>query len=157
MDVNFVHHMEEIDLCYRINLLGYKLMVAPESLVYHYGGGIISYDSYKKLYWNHRNSVFMLLKNMEFKNLIWIIPVRMMLDLMTFGWALTKLEGKRMKALLNAWIWLIFHPVLILKKRIEVSEMRKISDNQVFKLMYPKSAAIQYFFKNKKTYNELLR
>ncbi len=155
LDVDFVHHMEEIDLCYRINLAGFILKAVPASLVYHYGGGIIAYDSYKKIYWNHRNSVFMMLKNLEGKNLLPILIKREMLDLMTAGWALLKFDFKRFFALWHAYFWLLFHPGMILRKRKEVKAMRQVSDLEIFKLMYPKSAALQYFLKGKKTFSSL--
>jgi GT2 family glycosyltransferase len=125
LDVDFVHHMEEIDLCYRINLVGYQLKVVPESLVYHYGGGIISYESYKKIYWNHRNSVFMLLKNLEGKNLFKILFLRFLLDIMTWGWALVKFDLKRVRALIHAYFWLMMHPGMISRKRKEVKKTQK--------------------------------
>jgi len=156
MDVDFMHHYEEIDLCYRINLAGYKLQVAPESVVYHYGGGIIQYQSYKKLYWNHRNSIFMMLKSLEKKNLFSFIVIRFLLDLMTFCWALVKWEKLRLKALINAYLWLIKHISLIKNKRKFVQQIRKVDDNYIFKKMYPKSVALQYFISKKKTFSELM-
>ena len=155
MDVDFVHHYEEIDLCYRLNLAGYRLKVVPSSIVYHYGGGIINYESYKKLYWNHRNSVFMMLKNLEGKNLLWFIPSRILLDGMTFAWALSSANFKRMKALFHAWLWLTFHPRMIMKKRREVRKMRKLPDNIIFQRMYRRSVALQYFVFKKKTFTEI--
>ena len=155
MDVDFVHHMEEIDLCYRINLVGYKLGVVPQSLVYHYGGGIISYDSYKKIYWNHRNSVFMLLKNLEGKNLFRIIPSRILLDMLTAAQSIVSFNFKRFGALFHAWFWLLFHPAMISRKRKEVKKTRTVSDKEIFKLLYPKSVALQYFLKKKKVFSDL--
>ncbi|MBC8343339.1 MAG: glycosyltransferase family 2 protein [Bacteroidetes bacterium] len=155
MDVDFVHHMEEIDLCYRINLAGYKLKVVPQSLVYHYGGGIISYDSYKKLYWNHRNSVFMLLKNLECKNLLYILPARIFLDVLTAAQSIVTFNFKRFGALCHAWFWLIFHPRMIIRKRREVKKRRTVPDADIFKLLYPKSIALQYFLKGKKVFSDL--
>jgi len=156
MDVDFVHHYEEIDLCYRINLAGYKLMVVPESIVYHYGGGIIQYESYKKLYWNHRNSVFMMLKCLEGKNLPLFVVSRLFLDGMTMGWALSKFQWLRVKALINAYLWIIFHFSLVWKKRKAVQKMRKVSDKDIYRKMFPKSVALQYFLKGKKTYSQLI-
>ena len=38
LDSFFFAHMEEIDLCWRIHLLGYKVKCVTQSYVYHYGG-----------------------------------------------------------------------------------------------------------------------
>jgi GT2 family glycosyltransferase len=62
-DERFFAHMEEIDLCWRIQRLGYALMVVPSSLVYHVGGGTLNYNSPKKTFLNFRNSLLMIHKN----------------------------------------------------------------------------------------------
>lgn len=78
-DEDFFAHMEEIDLCWRIKRHGGKFMVVPESIVYHVGGGTLSYTSPRKVYLNFRNNLMMLIKNHEgllFPKLFW----RMLLD-----------------------------------------------------------------------------
>ena len=54
--------MEEIDLCWRMQLAGYKVMIEPRSVVYHLGGGTLPNDSPRKLYLNYRNNLMMLFK-----------------------------------------------------------------------------------------------
>ena len=61
-DADFFAHMEEIDLCWRMQLQGYKIMIEPHSVVYHLGGGTIPNDSPRKLYLNYRNNLSMLFK-----------------------------------------------------------------------------------------------
>ena len=56
-DADFFAHMEEIDLCWRLQNLGYQIYVEPRSEVYHLGGGTLSEDSPFKYYLNFRNSV----------------------------------------------------------------------------------------------------
>lgn len=41
-DGDFFAHMEEIDLCWRMQLAGYRVMVEPRSRVFHLGGGDIA-------------------------------------------------------------------------------------------------------------------
>jgi len=79
-DSDYFAHQEEIDLCWRINNYGYKIQVIPQSTVYHYGGGSLPYGSYFKSYLNFRNSLFNLFKNLKKRNLIYILPIRMILD-----------------------------------------------------------------------------
>jgi len=62
-DEDFFAHMEEIDLCWRIQRSGKKIFVIPNSEVYHLGGGTLGYESPTKLYFNFRNNLFMLIKN----------------------------------------------------------------------------------------------
>ncbi len=63
LDAAFFAHMEEIDLCWRIRRAGWKLMCVPQSVVYHLGGGALSYDNPRKTYLNFRNNLLMIRKN----------------------------------------------------------------------------------------------
>ena len=65
LDAAFFAHMEEIDLCWRMRLKGWKLYCLPQSVVYHLGGGALSYDSPRKTYLNHRNNLLMIYKNKQ--------------------------------------------------------------------------------------------
>lgn len=62
-DGTFFAHMEEIDLCWRLQHNGYQIWVEPSSKVYHLGGGTLSYESNTKVYLNFRNNLYMLAKN----------------------------------------------------------------------------------------------
>lgn len=79
-DAFFFAHQEEIDLCWRMQNAGYKIMSCPDSVVYHIGGGTLSKDNPKKIYLNFRNNLIMLWKNLNSSQLVWIIPFRFALD-----------------------------------------------------------------------------
>lgn len=64
LDDRFFAHMEEIDLCWRMQLEGYRITVVPESIVYHVGGGTLPATSPFKLYLNFRNNLMMLENNL---------------------------------------------------------------------------------------------
>jgi GT2 family glycosyltransferase len=64
LDDRFFAHMEEIDLCWRLQLAGYRVTVVPESFVYHIGGGTLPNDSPDKLRFNYRNNLLMLENNL---------------------------------------------------------------------------------------------
>ena len=64
LDERFFAHMEEIDLCWRMQLAGHKVTVVPESMVYHVGGGTLPATSPFKLYLNFRNNLLMLENNL---------------------------------------------------------------------------------------------
>ncbi|MCY3631035.1 MAG: glycosyltransferase family 2 protein [Rhodothermaceae bacterium] len=64
LDEFFELHMEEIDLCWRLRRAGYKIEVVPESKVFHIGGATLSRTSHRKLYYNIRNNILMLYKNL---------------------------------------------------------------------------------------------
>lgn len=82
-DPYFFAHMEEIDLCWRIQLAGYKVYACPASVVYHVGGGTLPRGNSLKTYLNFRNNRIMLSKNLPFSKKLWVMPVRLALDLVS--------------------------------------------------------------------------
>lgn len=88
-DENFFAHQEEIDLCWRLNNLDKKIYYTGLSTVYHVGGGTLNKQNPRKTYLNIRNNLLMLMKNLPLLSLLWIIPLRLVLDFcaaMYFGY-----------------------------------------------------------------------
>ncbi|MFM1794263.1 MAG: hypothetical protein RL642_648 [Bacteroidota bacterium] len=112
-DGYFFAHQEEIDLCWRMQNAGYKILSCPTSVVYHIGGGTLSKDNPKKIYLNFRNNLIMLWKNLSNAEILWIIPVRFALDAIS-AWK-NLLSGQPsfftaiMKAHFSFFTWLLFH------------------------------------------------
>jgi GT2 family glycosyltransferase len=79
-DEEFFAHMEEIDLCWRLNNAGRKVFYCGESTVYHLGGATLDKANPKKWYLNYRNSLWMLLKNLPSNKLFTTIFTRLSLD-----------------------------------------------------------------------------
>lgn len=79
-DESFFLHMEEIDLCWRMQNAGYTISYFPHSVVWHVGGGTLGYGSPSKIYYNFRNSLIMLAKNLPAKHLRRVIFTRQVLD-----------------------------------------------------------------------------
>ena len=79
-DEYFFAHQEEIDLCWRMQLAGYKLYCCPSSVVYHVGGGTLPRGNSLKTYLNFRNNQIMLYKNLPWSQKWWKIPFRIFLD-----------------------------------------------------------------------------
>ena len=79
-DNYFFAHQEEIDLCWRIQLAGYKIKYCPNSIVYHVGAGTLSKENPQKTFLNFRNNLIMLYKNLSGWNTFYILLVRFFLD-----------------------------------------------------------------------------
>ncbi|MBQ7204810.1 MAG: glycosyltransferase family 2 protein [Muribaculaceae bacterium] len=90
LDKDFFAHMEEIDLCWRIRLAGYELMIVPSSHVYHLGGGSLPQGNPRKTYLNFRNNLLLLHKNLPKEEGKKLLIVRRLMDTLAFGMALTK-------------------------------------------------------------------
>ncbi len=79
-DERFFAHQEEIDLCWRLKNSGKKIMYTGKSAVYHVGGGTLSNQNPEKTFLNFRNNLSMMLKNLPFPNLLWLLFFRLSLD-----------------------------------------------------------------------------
>ena len=80
LDGRFFAHNEEIDLCWRLRLMGRKIYCIPESEVYHVGGGTLPKSNPMKTFLNFRNNLTMLYKNLPDKELSHVMRVRWFLD-----------------------------------------------------------------------------
>ena len=78
-DERFFAYMEDIDICYRANIYGYKNLYAPKAEVYHIGsatsGGRFSEF---KIRLSARNSIYVPYKNMPFLQFIINVPCLIM-------------------------------------------------------------------------------
>ncbi|HEU4472998.1 MAG TPA: glycosyltransferase family 2 protein [Flavisolibacter sp.] len=73
-------HQEEIDLCWRLQLSGYRICCCPQSVVYHVGGGTLPKGNSRKTFLNFRNNQILLAKNLHWSEKWWKIPYRLLLD-----------------------------------------------------------------------------
>ena len=112
LDSHFFAHQEEIDLCWRLNSQGYTIVVLPQSVVYHLGGGALGYESPRKTFLNFRNNLLMLYKNLPASKLPWILLIRFFLDYIAAIQML--LTGKRLNA------------SAVIKARCEFFKLRRI-------------------------------
>ena len=82
LDEFFFAHMEEIDLCWRINRSGLKVKVIPDSKVYHVGGATLSASSPWKTYLNFRNGILMIYKNSSLWSFVIKTTIKVPIDWM---------------------------------------------------------------------------
>lgn len=103
-DGEFFAHMEEIDLCWRMQSSGYHIGVEPRAKVYHLGGGTLSVLSPRKTMLNHRNNLAMLYKNLPLAHLLWVLPARLVLDGVAAASYLVKGQWACVKAVWQAHV-----------------------------------------------------
>ena len=79
-DESFEMHMEEIDLCWRLQRAGGRIRVEPASEVYHLGGASLPQGNPRKAFYNFRNSLLMLAKNLPARERRRVLRARRALD-----------------------------------------------------------------------------
>ena len=80
LDGRFFAHNEEIDLCWRLRLMGKRIVCIPNSVVYHVGGGTLPKTNPMKTFLNFRNNLTMLYKNLPDNELKTVMRLRFFLD-----------------------------------------------------------------------------
>ena len=154
-DENFFAHMEEIDLCWKLQLKGYSIYVHPGSVIYHKNAVSLPMTSLKKFMLNHRNSIIMLLSNYKLFTTLYLFPIRYALELVAMVYALTKLDFKHFFGVIQAHVWILFHIHIIFIRRRKINRLRTITDYEMMKLMYKGSIIWDYYLRRKKTYRDI--
>ncbi len=157
-DATFFAHNEEIDMCWQIKRAGYKIKSIPSSVVYHLGGGTLSYNTPNKVYLNFRNNLKMLVKNDTKRHLIWKLPARLILDGAAAALFLFQRQYRLIWSILRAhFAFYACMPQLIRKRR----EIKKILDSLPNKPItkpqgiYPKSIVWKFYAQGKDKFSEL--
>lgn len=145
-DEDFFAHMEEIDLQWRMQLAGWRIVVEPKSVVYHLGGGTLPASS-RKIFLNHRNNLAMLFKCASPMQRAVVAVVRPATDMLEAFVNLVTLHPQRAWAIVRAWgEFIAWHGVLS-RKRKAVVRTKKV-DN-----IYRNSIVLRYIFGGRKFNN----
>ncbi len=144
LDEDYFAHQEEIDLSWRAWLMGHKIVSAPHGLVFHRGGATLSYQSWRKMYLNHRNSLVTVLKNIDRSDLVGVLIARLVLD-HGIG-VIEALRGHpgRFAAVLAAWRDFIRTFRRDLKKRNKIQRLRRLRRRDLAHVIYPGSILFAY-------------
>lgn len=150
-DEVFFAHMEEIDLCWKFKNSGKKIVVCPSSVVYHLGGGTLPVSNPRKTWFNFRNSLLMLLKNLPASKL-YVIFIRLLFDWFSIIKFILSLSFANALAVLRAHIAFFRLIPDCLKKR---KRLRQISELKGHKEIYSKSIVIDFFLRKRRFFSML--
>lgn len=148
----FFAHMEEIDLCWRMQLAGYTIMCCPASVVFHVGGGTLPKGNSRKVFLNFRNNLIMLGKNLYWSEKLWKLPLRIMLDA-TFAWK-SLLSGDQASffAVVKAHAAFLHWCFKAKDKNgLQKMHMNKLNGVHISSLVWA------YFIKKKKRFSEIVK
>jgi len=152
-DEDFEFHMEEIDLCWHAWKRGYEIRFQPQSVVYHLGGGSMPMGSARKVYYNYRNSLLMLAKNLD-SGLAPKIILRLCLDGIAGIRSLFTLKPHETWAIIRAHFAFYRRFPSALKKRRNLKQSNSgVSENHI--PLYPKLVIFEVFLKGKKRFSDL--
>lgn len=148
LDDSFFAHMEEIDFCWRMKNLGYKIFCCPQSTVYHIGGGTLPKSSSRKTYLNFRNNLSLLYKNLPQSRVFWVISYRIVLDWVA---AFKFLCGGGLKD-----FWAVARAHADFYRRMHsIRQMRKTLHNHEVGQMYQRNIVFENYLRGRKTFSSL--
>ncbi len=147
-DARFFAHMEEVELCWRLQNMGHKIMYCPQSVVFHLGGGSLPKSNPKKTFYNFRNSLWMLAKQLPAGRFYgWILP-RLLLDVIALLKFLFQGKFNDSMAVIKAHMAFFLH----------IQHMRQNTTGQqrtLPELLYKKSIVLEYYLRGKKLFPQL--
>ena len=150
LDADFFAHMEEIDLCWRLQRVGHQIAAVATSQVLHVGGGTLAQGNPFKTYLNFRNNLILLYKNLAPDKKLGILFLRMVLDGVAGLTFALKGEFRQLLAVLKAhrdfYNYLLFNKN---KQNLSPDVQKKYISS------YSNSILIDYFFKKKKSFRDL--
>lgn len=154
-DESFFAHMEEIDLNWRFHLAGLRVLFCPDTVVLHHAGTTLPPENPRKMFLNHRNGLMMLLKNCSGPTLLWVMPVRLALELVAAIHFLVRGDLDQTRGILGA-LWAVgTQHVAIVEGRRRAQALRVVSDAQVRTRMYRGSVVWGYFVRGRRTVESL--
>lgn len=160
-DADYFAHAEEIDLCWRFKKSGYKVVAVPESVVYHIGGGTLTYNTPRKTYLNFRNTLYTIFKNEPAEKLVWLIPARLVLD--GLAGVLFLMQGKlaHILSIIHAHVHFYLALPFLLRKRAYFQKLvNKVRGNKPANMetgVYKGLIVWEYFAKRKQRFQDLFK
>lgn len=152
LDASFFAHMEEIDLCWRLNARGRKLVCLPESTVYHVGGATLQEESPRKTFLNFRNNLLMLYKNLSENEFKRIYTQRKALDYLAALQFLISGKRPNASAILKA-----HREFRVIQKEYEKERDNNLqrTTNSPIKTIYQGSILYDFYLKKRKIFSDL--
>lgn len=149
-DASFFAHQEEIDLCWRMQLAGYRIVACPGSIVYHVGAGTLPKGG-MKVFLNFRNNLLMLCKNLPWYEMIWKLPLRVGLDAISAWKGLLTGNPDFFKAIFKAHCAVMAHGF-----KWGYKPMHRLKPLCSLKGVYPGSVVWEYFINHKTRFQEII-
>ena len=151
----FFLHMEEIDLAWRLHAMGQRVVAVPTTEALHVGSPSLGRDSRRQMFLNHRNNLIVLFRNYRSRQLLTLLPLRLVLELLAAVYSLFDDGGRRALAIVQALFDLLRRPSWLFALRRRVAESRDKAVLDPLDRLYRGSIVVDYFVRGRRTVSEL--
>ena len=147
LDETFFAHQEEIDLCWRLRNMGYQVLASGDSEVLPRGGATLPSENPKKTFYNFRNTLFNVMKNVKGIRAFFIVFARLILDGIAGLKYLFAGKPKHLLAIIKAHFSFYYHLPSLLVKRMTLKHPTPYE--QTFSIVW------KYFVQKKQYFKDL--
>lgn len=145
-DETYFAHQEEIDLCWRLQSKGKEIFCVGSSSVYHVGGATLDAAHPDKTFFNFRNSLFNLYKNVKGQSIFFTIFIRLCFDGLAGIRFLFQGKAKHCFAIIRA------HFSFYGNLRSMRSKRKKFASEKIY--FNTESVVIQYFIRKNQKFQQ---
>ncbi|RSK44849.1 glycosyltransferase family 2 protein [Hymenobacter perfusus] len=148
----FFAHMEEIDLCWRLQNAGWQVWYYGGCAVFHVGGGTLHKSNPRKTYLNFRNGLALVYKNTHSAELPGVLLLRLGLDWVAALRLLLQGNSADFRAILRAH-WHFLRKLSYWRWRRREQPVKRLSSELAG--VYQGSLVWAYFGQGKRKFSEL--
>ena len=153
-DEYFFSYMEEIDLAIKLAEKGYRIYSVPQSLVYHYGAYTSNKNLPFKIYLNHRNHLYLVLKHYSIWPYLPIILACFLFEIGAVFYYFFSLRFSFISSVFKADVEIVFKLPHFAKIGIITWSGRTLLR---LKNIYSGSVVVSYFIYGKKSFSQLMK
>lgn len=151
-DESFFASFEDVDLGWRAWILGYKIMIVPQSIVYHIGGQTIKTIKSEVSFHGFKNQLSMKITNFEFPRSWYVLlvfflkygfrEIKIWLDYKLYDstkitstkYENTIAQNPNIHIILKSIFWIILNPRYLLSKYMKVNSKRVLNTTDLKRL-----------------------
>ena len=149
-DEDLFAHMEEIDLCWKLNRSQNLVYYSGKSCVYHLGAGTLGYSHPQKTYLNFRNGLSLIFKHLDTIELLYKLPFRLALDWLAAVFFLFRGEGRNFLSVLRAHIGFFGQMGSLIRKRRIIRRQHPTYPDQN---IHPGLIIFEYYLRKRRTFS----
>ncbi len=150
-DDRFESHHEDLDLCWRARLAGFKVLMTPLARARHLDAGRKGKrgrDPHHRgaRYYAERAALASMLKDYSVRSLIWLLPLYVLMGIpRALALTLTR-RFEDLVDLLAAWGWNLLHLPSTVRRRVRAQGVRAVPDRSIRRFMESATARVPRWF-----------
>ncbi|HEX3394403.1 MAG TPA: glycosyltransferase family 2 protein [Acidimicrobiales bacterium] len=149
-DASMDDHGADVDLCWRAQMAGARVIVAPAAVARHFEGGAeASGDQPDHIRFLARNHLRTMFKNYSFFHLVRVLPQAAAVTVVEAIIAVVNRRWAEARALLAAWPWNLRHLGHLRAERRVVKASRSVPDSEVRRLQVRSSVRMSAYLRRR--------